>query len=64
MAELAWNENWDINGLLEVHSKELVTLNGSVDLVVGGPPCQGFSTGKKMMISEITGFICILELSN
>lgn len=40
-------KNWDINELLEVHSKELVTLNGSVDLVVGGPPCQGFSMAGK-----------------
>ena len=40
-------KNWDINELLEVHSKELAALNGSVDLVVGGPPCQGFSMAGK-----------------
>ena len=36
-------KNWDIKDLLEQKNKELVKLNGSVDLVVGGPPCQGFS---------------------
>ena len=40
-------KNWDINELLEVHSKELAALNGSVDLVVGGPPCQGFFHGRQ-----------------
>jgi len=46
-------KNWDINELLEVHSKELVTLNGSVDLVVGGPPCQGFSMAGKRKNDDI-----------
>ena len=34
----------DINELLINNSDELVKLKGSVSLVVGGPPCQGFST--------------------
>lgn len=46
-------KNWDINELLEVHSKELATLNGSVDLVVGGPPCQGFSMAGKRKNDDI-----------
>ena len=33
----------DINEVLEEHSKNLKKLRGNVDLVVGGPPCQGFS---------------------
>ena len=40
-------KNWDINELLEIHRKELAELKGSVDLVVGGPPCQGFSMAGK-----------------
>lgn len=46
-------KNWDINELLEVHSKELATLNGSIDLVVGGPPCQGFSMAGKRKNDDI-----------
>lgn len=35
--------NLDINDLLRDKRKELVGLRGKVPLVVGGPPCQGFS---------------------
>lgn len=35
--------NQDINEVLENYSKNLKKLKGKVDLVVGGPPCQGFS---------------------
>ena len=40
-------KNWDILELLEKHSLELSNLKGNVDLVVGGPPCQGFSMAGK-----------------
>lgn len=33
----------DINEILENNSKELIELQGKIDLVAGGPPCQGFS---------------------
>ncbi len=33
-----------IEELLAKHGSELVKLRGKVDLVAGGPPCQGFST--------------------
>ncbi|MDE1860017.1 MAG: DNA cytosine methyltransferase, partial [Candidatus Micrarchaeota archaeon] len=33
----------DINDVIRKHSKQLIALQGKVDLVVGGPPCQGFS---------------------
>lgn len=36
-------KNHDINDLMAEYEKELIGLQGSVDLVVGGPPCQGFS---------------------
>ena len=37
----------DINEVLENYRNELEALKGKVDLVVGGPPCQGFSTAGK-----------------
>lgn len=37
-------ENHEIDGLIEKFQRELVSLRGTVDLVAGGPPCQGFST--------------------
>src|SRR5690606_30161853 len=33
----------DINEILEDNSKNLFELRGQIDLVAGGPPCQGFS---------------------
>ena len=36
-------ENHDINEILEKHKNELENLRGKITLVVGGPPCQGFS---------------------
>ena len=34
----------DIGALLETRSKELKNLRGSIDLLAGGPPCQGYSS--------------------
>jgi len=39
--------NHDINMVLKSYSKELNGLRNNVDLVVGGPPCQGFSSAGK-----------------
>ena len=33
----------DINKVLDMHQNELMALRGHVDLLAGGPPCQGFS---------------------
>jgi len=37
----------DIDEVLKNHIDELHALKGKVDLVVGGPPCQGFSSAGK-----------------
>ena len=46
-------KNWDILELLEKHSLELSNLKGNVDLVVGGPPCQGFSMAGKRRNDDV-----------
>lgn len=37
-------EAWDIRALMEMHADKLKGLRGSIDLLAGGPPCQGFSS--------------------
>jgi DNA (cytosine-5)-methyltransferase 1 len=36
-------KNYDILSFLKKYNKELKRLSGNVELIVGGPPCQGFS---------------------
>ena len=37
-------QNHDINDVIKNHKNNLKSLKGEIDLVAGGPPCQGFST--------------------
>ncbi len=37
-------QNHDINDIIKNHKDNLKSLRGEIDLVAGGPPCQGFST--------------------
>ena len=34
---------WDIEHLLFKHNADLIKLRGAIDVLAGGPPCQGFS---------------------
>lgn len=40
-------KEYDINDVLNCYSENLKSLQGTVDLVAGGPPCQGFSMAGK-----------------
>ncbi|MBC1442761.1 DNA cytosine methyltransferase [Listeria seeligeri] len=45
--------NWDIDELIKRHKSNLIELRGSVDLIVGGPPCQGFSMAGKRKSDDL-----------
>jgi DNA (cytosine-5)-methyltransferase 1 len=57
----------DINNILKIHSEKLIALQGKVDMITGGPPCQGFSTAGKRNEEDnrnklINSYIRFIEL--
>jgi DNA (cytosine-5)-methyltransferase 1 len=57
----------DINNILKNHSEKLINLQGKVDMITGGPPCQGFSTAGKRNEEDnrnklINSYIRFIEL--
>jgi len=43
----------DIDAVLANHHKQLESLAGTIDLVAGGPPCQGFSIAGKRVENDV-----------
>ena len=57
----------DINDLLATHSKHLMEYRGQVDLMAGGPPCQGFSLAGRRKKSDrrnslVNSYIKMVEI--
>jgi DNA (cytosine-5)-methyltransferase 1 len=62
-------KNHNINSILKTHKKDLANLKNKVNLVVGGPPCQGFSTAglrksddkRNSLVDSYIAFIKLVE---
>lgn len=62
-------QNHDINEIIELYEDRLRELNGKVQLIAGGPPCQGFSMAGKRQEKDdrnklIDSYIRFVELVN
>lgn len=60
-------KNYDISQFVSEYKSQLIKLKGEVDLIVGGPPCQGFSLAGKRDHTDIRNtmvhyYLDIIEL--
>ena len=51
--------NHDINEVIKEYSSELKLLKGQIDMVAGGPPCQGFSTAGRRVENDVRNKLII-----
>ena len=65
-------KNHDIDDVISQYPSELQSLCGTIDLVAGGPPCQGFSMAgrrnekdnRNKLISSYIEFISLVQPKN
>ncbi len=43
---------WTIESLMESHGRQIAKLKGQIDLLAGGPPCQGFSSAGRRRLGD------------
>ena len=48
---------WDIEDLLRIHGDKLRSLAGEIDVLAGGPPCQGFSFAGRRQEDDPRNFL-------
>jgi DNA (cytosine-5)-methyltransferase 1 len=60
---------WTVEALLTKHKAELRAMQGTVDLLAGGPPCQGFSSAgrrrandpRNVLLEQYLGMVEVLK---
>lgn len=58
---------WTVDGVIAKHRNQLLALRGKVDLLAGGPPCQGFSSAGRRRADDprnvlVEHYLSLVEL--